>query len=254
MVKETDMNVCEPHRRRGRPVQMDSAAREEEIVRATKALLMSSSLDEVTMAAIARETGMSKRTIYAHFDSLEALLRRSMAEIGKVIFLPLNEVEKTKPLKERLSLLLTLNKPPVSEDRKREFLRTLIAIWNPDHPSERAVGSTVRALDESFHCDLVAAAGNREMTRIHREITDRLRIIRRLDFTRDDRVDATYVEHAQILEALRTGHAAEAADRLTMHIRTSQKAVREITMERIKEAAEAHKSGQKIARKEAIKQ
>ncbi len=135
-----------------------------------------------------------------------------------------------------------------------QTLRTLIAIWNPDHPSERAVGSTVRALDESFHCDLVAAAGNREMTRIHREITDRLRIIRRLDFTRDDRVDATYVEHAQILEALRTGHAAEAADRLTMHIRTSQKAVREITMERIKEAAEAHKSGQEIARKEAIKQ
>ncbi|KPQ27554.1 MAG: transcriptional regulator [Marinobacter excellens HL-55] len=135
-----------------------------------------------------------------------------------------------------------------------QTLRTLIAIWNPDHPSERAVGSTVRALDESFHCDLVAAAGNREMTRIHREITDRLRIIRRLDFTRDDRVDATYVEHAQILEALRTGHAAEAADRLTMHIRTSQKAVREITMERIREAAEAHKSGQEIARKVAVKQ
>ncbi len=135
-----------------------------------------------------------------------------------------------------------------------QTLRTLIAIWNPDHPSERAVGSTVRALDESFHCDLVAAAGNREMTRIHREITDRLRIIRRLDFTRDDRVDATYVEHAQILDALRTGHASEAADRLTTHIRISQKAVREITMERIREAAEAHKIGQKMAQKTAVKQ
>jgi len=120
-------------------------------------------------------------------------------------------------------------------------VRTLTAIWNPDHPSERAVGSTVRALDESFHCDLVAAAGNREMTRIHREITDRLRIIRRLDFTRDDRVDATYVEHSQILEALRAGQATDAADRLTLHIRASQKAVREITMERIREAAEVHR-------------
>ncbi|PSF08340.1 GntR family transcriptional regulator [Marinobacter halophilus] len=135
-----------------------------------------------------------------------------------------------------------------------QTLRTLIAIWNPDHPSERAVGSTVRALDESFHCDLVAAAGNREMTRIHREITDRLRIIRRLDFTRDDRVDATYVEHAQILDALKSGHAAEAADKLTTHIRASQKAVREITMERIKEAAEAHRSGQEIAQKILVKQ
>jgi len=134
-----------------------------------------------------------------------------------------------------------------------QTLRTLIAIWNPDHPSERAVGSTVRALDESFHCDLVAAAGNREMTRIHREITDRLRIIRRLDFTRDDRVDATYLEHAQILDALRSGHASDAADQLTRHIRSSQQAVREITMERIKEAAEAHRDGQEIAQKSSAK-
>jgi len=87
----------------------------------------------------------------------------------------------------------------------------------------------------------VAAAGNQEMTRIHREITDRLRIIRRLDFTRDDRVNATYVEHSLILEALRAGQASDAAERLTRHIRASQKAVREITMERIREAAEAHR-------------
>src|SRR5690606_41287983 len=79
-------------------------------------------------------------------------------------------------------------------------------------------------------------------------------IIRRLDFNRDDRVDATYVEHAQILDALRTGHASEAADRLTTHIRISQKAVREISMERIREAAEAHKIGQKMAQKTAVKQ
>ena len=125
-------------------------------------------------------------------------------------------------------------------------LRTLTALWNPDHLG-RAVGNTVRMLDESFHCDLVAAAGNREMTRIHREITDRLRIVRRLDFSRDERIDATYVEHAAILEALRNGQASEAADRLTRHIRASQRAVREITMERIREAAAAHRSEQEIA-------
>ncbi|WP_323751471.1 GntR family transcriptional regulator [Marinobacter sp.] len=122
-------------------------------------------------------------------------------------------------------------------------VRTLAAIWNPDHPSERAIGSTLRALDESFHCDLVAAAGNREMTRIHREITDRLRIIRHLDFTQDARIGATYSEHAQILKALRAGQASEAADQLTAHIRASQKAVRKISMERITEATEPLKSG-----------
>ncbi|BES70001.1 GntR family transcriptional regulator [Marinobacter nanhaiticus D15-8W] len=121
-------------------------------------------------------------------------------------------------------------------------LRQLNALWRPDHPSERAIGSTARALDESFHCELVAAAGNREMARIHREITERLRIIRRLDFTRADRVDATYEEHAEILDALANNNPAEAAAKLTAHIRSSQMAVSEITMEKIREAAEAHKA------------
>lgn len=128
-----------------------------------------------------------------------------------------------------------------------QAIRNLTTIWHPDHPAERAGSSTVRALDESFHCDLVAAAGNREMTRIHREITDRLRIIRRLDFTREDRIDATYREHADILEAIRSGHAVAAADRLTSHICISQKAVRDITMEKIREAAEAHQSWSRSA-------
>ncbi len=153
-------------------------------------------------------------------------------------------------VEELYDLRITLERAAMHKicalDEQPQAVRTLTAIWNPDHPSERAVGSTVRALDESFHCDLVAAAGNREMTRIHREITDRLRIIRRLDFTRDDRVDATYVEHSEILTAIRSGEATAAADKLTQHIRTSQKAVREITMERIREAAAAHRGGQKI--------
>jgi DNA-binding GntR family transcriptional regulator len=148
-------------------------------------------------------------------------------------------------VEELYDLRITLERAAVHKicglDEEPAALRTLTALWNPDHPSERAVGSTVRMLDESFHCDLVAAAGNREMTRIHREITDRLRVVRRLDFSRDERVDATYVEHAAILEALRNGQASEAADRLTRHIRASQKAVRAITMERIREAAEVHR-------------
>jgi AcrR family transcriptional regulator len=127
MVTPADIDAAQAHRGRGRPGQMDSGAREEEILRVTKALLMNAALDEITMAAIARETGMSKRTIYDHFDSLETLLRRSLAEIGKVIFQPLNAAEKALPLKERLTLLLTLNKPPSCEVHKREFLRTLIA-------------------------------------------------------------------------------------------------------------------------------
>lgn len=147
----------------------------------------------------------------------------------------------------RITLELAAINKLCAQPEQPQVLRALIAIWNPDHPSEQAVGSTLRALDESFHCDLVAAAGNREMTRIHQEITDRLRIIRRLDFTREDRMNDTYAEHAAILEALRNDQPRDAKERLTRHIRTSQQAVRAITMERIRAAAAEHRRGDAIS-------
>ena len=207
--------------------------------------------DRFSENEIAERMGASRTPVREALFRLERetyvqVLQRSGWQVKPFDFQQVEELYDLRITLERAAMhkLCALPEEP-------QVLRTLVAIWNPDHPSERAVGSTVRALDESFHCDLVAAAGNREMTRIHREITDRLRIIRRLDFTRDDRVDATYVEHAQILDALRSGHATDAADRLTHHIRASQKAVREITMERIREAAQQHRAdaqtGQKFA-------
>jgi len=180
----------------------------------------------------------------------EALYRLQREGYVEVLF---RSGWRVKPLdfeqiEDLYDLRITLEKAAIHKicelPEEPSAIRTLVAIWNPDHPSERAVGSTVRALDESFHCDLVAAAGNREMTRIHREISDRLRIIRRLDFTRNDRVDATYLEHAQILDAIRRGDAQTAADDLARHIRISQKAVKEITMERIREAAQRQRQAE----------
>jgi hypothetical protein len=43
--------------------------------------------------------------------------------------------------------------------------------------------------------------GNDEMARVHWDVTERIRLIRRLDFTRASRIEATYVEHARILRA-----------------------------------------------------
>ncbi len=41
----------------------------------------------------------------------------------------------------------------------------------------------VAAWDEEFHCSLVAASKNTEFARVHLEVTERIRIVRRLDFT-----------------------------------------------------------------------
>ena len=47
------------------------------------------------------------------------------------------------------------------------------------------------ALDHLKSLWLVGAAGNSEVARVHLDITERIRIIHRLDFTRADRIAAT---------------------------------------------------------------
>jgi DNA-binding GntR family transcriptional regulator len=90
----------------------------------------------------------------------------------------------------------------------------------------RAVG----AFDEAFHATLVHAAGNAEIAKVHGDVTERIRIVRRLDFTREDRIDATYVEHAKILRAVLQRKADQAQLLLKSHIEQSKVEVRKITL------------------------
>jgi len=115
----------------------------------------------------------------------------------------------------------------------REFLEQLAATWLV--PLAERSGDTVQVAkwDEDFHCALVAAAGNAEMARVHRDVTERIRIIRRLDFTKQARVDATYDEHAKILKAIQRKRGDQAAMLLRAHIETSQTEVRKITLHQV---------------------
>ncbi|MEP6505781.1 MAG: FCD domain-containing protein [Betaproteobacteria bacterium] len=91
-------------------------------------------------------------------------------------------------------------------------------------------------LDEQFHALLVAAGGNREMARVHHEITERIRIIRRLDFTKPARVEATYDEHARILRAITRRRADDAVSLLKAHVEQSKLEVRHITLDMLHRA------------------
>ncbi len=94
----------------------------------------------------------------------------------------------------------------------------------------------VGANDEQFHATLVRAAGNAEMARVHWDVTERIRIIRRLDFTRPDRIEATYAEHAKILRAVIQRKADQAQLLLKSHIDQSKVEVRKITLHTLHEA------------------
>ncbi|MBP6404193.1 MAG: GntR family transcriptional regulator [Ramlibacter sp.] len=115
----------------------------------------------------------------------------------------------------------------------RVLLDELAAFWLVPAAGRSTDMVEVSQRDEAFHCSLVAAAGNAEMARVHRDVTDRIRIIRRLDFTKQARIDATYDEHAKILKAIRAKRGDQAVMLLRAHIETSQAEVRKITLHQV---------------------
>jgi DNA-binding GntR family transcriptional regulator len=115
-------------------------------------------------------------------------------------------------------------------------LQALKDVWLVPAAERLTDGRQVGALDERFHAQLVAAAGNGEIVRVHQEVTERIRIVRRLDFTRGDRIDATYQEHAKILRAVMQRKTDVAQTLLKSHIEQSKIEVRKITLHALQEA------------------
>ncbi|MDB5956083.1 GntR family transcriptional regulator [Ramlibacter sp.] len=109
----------------------------------------------------------------------------------------------------------------------------LCAFWRvPVH--ERVLdGQIVAREDETLHSTLVALAGNGEMLRTHRDLTERIRIIRRLDFVEPARIQAAYDEHDGILGALRARRCDEAQMLLSAHIAASRAEIRHLTLHRL---------------------
>jgi DNA-binding GntR family transcriptional regulator len=96
----------------------------------------------------------------------------------------------------------------------------------------------VARLDERFHSVLVMAAGNNEMARIHADLQERIRIIRRLDFTVVERIDEAYVHHGKILRAILARKVMQATLLLRTHIDSSRAEIRHITLHRLALARE----------------
>ena len=119
------------------------------------------------------------------------------------------------------------------EMEQRPGLQDLADTWLvPAHERQTAFVAVDR-LDEAFHTALVRATGNQEMVRVHEDITERIRIIRRLDFLKQMRIDATYDEHAKILRAIIARKGDRADLLLRAHIQASQVEVRKITLHQV---------------------
>ncbi|NMG35609.1 GntR family transcriptional regulator [Azoarcus sp. TTM-91] len=124
----------------------------------------------------------------------------------------------------------------ICESEQPADLSALQAIWSVPREQRLADGKQVGELDEAFHQGLILATGNLEMARVHQEVTDKIRIVRRLDFTRAPRIDLTYDEHQEVLRLLTQRKAAQAAINLRSHIEASKAEVHKITLHMIYEA------------------
>jgi DNA-binding GntR family transcriptional regulator len=97
-----------------------------------------------------------------------------------------------------------------------------------------ADGHRLVELDEALHHALVAAAGNDELTATMQRVTDRIRVVRRLDLVHGDGIAETYDEHAAILDAVRRGDSALSVELVSRHIGGSQASVNGLTLQRLR--------------------
>lgn len=132
------------------------------------------------------------------------------------------------------------------------LLQELRDFWLvPDN--QRIEDITLSEQDREFHSCIVEAAGNREMARIHRDISERIHIIRRLDFTKGYRIAATYEEHGAILEAIEHRRIDHAQRLMTAHIAVSRDEVRKITIHMLQEARARHQEASDSESPEPLK-
>lgn len=117
-------------------------------------------------------------------------------------------------------------------------LSELCRFWRVPKRSRVLDGKIVAAEDEKFHSTLVALAGNKEMSHSHKELTERIRIIRRLDFIEPARIRAAFDEHYKILGALLARKVGEAEMLIDAHISASRAEIRHITLHRLSLAAQ----------------
>jgi DNA-binding GntR family transcriptional regulator len=119
---------------------------------------------------------------------------------------------------------------------KMDVMPELLALggfWRAPKKLRVLDGKQVAREDEQFHRTLVSLAGNREMLRTFNSLTEKIRIIRRLDFVNPERIAAAFDEHAKILDMLSARKPQSAEMLMRAHINASRTEIRHITLHRL---------------------
>jgi DNA-binding GntR family transcriptional regulator len=191
--------------------------------------------DRFTETEIAERTGVSRTPVrealfrLAREGHIEVVTRNGW-HVKPLDFALFDHLYDVRVVLEAAAVdkICKLQQPPLLDE--------LRAIWLVPQADRLNDGTVVARLDEDFHETLIKATGNPEMSRIFHDITERIRIIRRLDFTQSERIHQTYEEHARILRHIGARQTEQATLLLKAHIEISKAEVKKITLHRLYEA------------------
>ncbi len=198
--------------------------------------------DRFSELEVGRRLGVSRTPVR---EALFRLRNEGMLEVESktgwfvrpIDFSRLDQLYDLRVILERASIERIVAQPEMPAE-----LEALKATWLVPAAERLADGRAVGLLDEAFHATLVRATGNEEAARVHHDVTERIRIVRRLDFTRADRIEATYAEHGRILRQIIQRKAESAQSLLQAHIEQSKAEVRKITLATLHEARQRAQS------------
>jgi DNA-binding GntR family transcriptional regulator len=112
-----------------------------------------------------------------------------------------------------------------------EALRQLCKVWEKSPATESDPDAEhVASLDEAFHLALAEGGGNRVLFKLLSDINNRIRIVRRLDFTDNERILKTFNEHYSILQHLLRRDLKSAKNELLHHIKKSEEFTKMLTV------------------------
>jgi DNA-binding GntR family transcriptional regulator len=187
--------------------------------------------DRFSENGIAQHYGVSRTPMR---DGLFRLQREGYLEVGfrrgwKVAPINFDQLDQLYDLRIVLEVA-AVERVGAGGELAHAAVEALKAIWCVEPELRESDPVKMFGMDENFHRQLVAATGNAEMLRVHNEVTERIRIVRRLDFLKPHRTSATYDEHSTMLNLIERNRLTEAIILLRAHITQSKLEVRKITL------------------------
>lgn len=143
---------------------------------------------------------------------------------------PINLDELKEYYEIRISLEMLSLDTACAQMPDREIL-ILCQTWK-NKPARMSNVNTedIANLDESFHISIATGGGNQTLARMLSDINNRIRIVRRLDFTDVERIEKTYQEHRIILQRLLDRDLKGAKKEMMRHIRKSEEFTKNLTL------------------------